>query len=62
MVLCTVPVIPRAGPVHEKTLEHFTPCFGRFVHTLWGLPDLHLPRLMPGSGHYVPGSGQAFRV
>ena len=55
-------VIPRASPVHEEILEHFTQRFGRFVNALRSLPDFQLFRLTPRSGLYVRGFGQAFRV
>jgi len=61
-LLCDVSAIPRASPVHEEILEHFTQRFGRFVNTLRGLPDFQLFRLTPRSGLYVCGFGQAFRV
>jgi heme oxygenase (biliverdin-IX-beta and delta-forming) len=61
-LLCDVSAIPRASPVHEEILEHFTQSFGRFVNTLRGLPDFQLFRLTPRSGLYVRGFGQAFRV
>ena len=61
-LLCDVSPVARGVPVHEEILAQFIQSFGKFIHTLRGLPDFQLFRLTPRSGLYVRGFGQAFRV
>jgi hypothetical protein len=59
---CSVTPVARAHPEWDAILDRFAARFGKLIETLRGLGDFQLIRLTPGSGTYVRGFGQTFRL
>ena len=60
--LCDVAVIDRAYPDYDKIMSLFCERFGNVVDVLRSLPDFILFRLVPRSGRFVTGFGQAYNL
>jgi len=57
---CQVDEIPPNSVQYAPLLDQMTERFGPILKTLRQLPDFHLLRLTPISGHYVEGFGKAY--
>lgn len=58
--LCNVLVIERSDSVYQEILTQFSENFGDVINVLTSLPDFVLFRLVPQSGRFVTGFGQAY--
>lgn len=59
---CTATRVQRDTPTFADILQRFSRQFGNIVDTLKNLPDFQLFCLMPLSGTYIRGFGQAWRL
>lgn len=62
MYRCRAEVVERDGPERERLLEVLHERHGKMIGLLRQLPDFVLFRLVPDSGQFVMGFGQAFRL
>ncbi len=58
---CRVKLIPRDSSRWNDIMEHFSRKFGDVIELIQPLGDFKLFALVPGSGVYVRGFGQAYR-
>lgn len=57
---CSVLVVARGDPQHERYLDRMAERFGNVVSVLRSLPDFVMFKLVPRSGRLVTGFGQAY--
>lgn len=59
---CHAETVATDDPVRAPLLRRFRERFGEIIDVLTGLPDFVLFRLVPQSGSFVLGFGQAYRI
>ncbi len=59
---CQVQIIPRDSAQWDERAEQFKNTFGAFIDTLRGLSDFRLICLVPVSGTFIVGFGQAYQL
>ena len=57
---CEVSVIDSSSSDYERTMRRFSQSFGSLIDVLTALPDFALFRLVPQSGRFITGFGQAY--
>ncbi|AFY42953.1 HugZ family protein [Nostoc sp. PCC 7107] len=59
---CTATLIERDTDTWNKIVDQFQECFGEMIEVLKGLADFRIFQLVPSSGRFILGFGNAYKI